>query len=73
MMMAFIQGKPKEAVHYNIGVVILLPFLFVLLVWVLYGYIKTGKKKISFAQNIIIWIMVFYLIVYTIIRNIIGI
>ena len=61
------------AFAWNPGLMILAPFLGVVLVTLAVGYIRTGSWRTTRWQNICLWVMLGYLLVWGVVRNIIGI
>ena len=60
----------SSAFNYNPGVFIILPFLIFLFFNTCITYINTGKININKKYNNLIYVLIIYLIIYSVIRNI---
>ncbi len=69
MCLALLRLDFAAAWRANAGLLLLLPALAVLLVGSAHRYVKTGITRLTRKQNVMIWVMVGYLLVYGVARN----
>ena len=70
MFLALLHLDFSAAFHYNPVVLCLLPLMVLVGVRKIYLYIRYGKRKDRFS-DILIWVMVFALVLFGVLRNII--
>lgn len=59
----------KSAFRYNAGVMLALPIITIVTFQLFVQYVHTGSKSLTKCQNRIIWILILYLILFGILRN----
>lgn len=70
MIFAILQGDIKQAFHYNPALFILSPLLAIILIYQSVQYIRMGQIRISNKLNIFLIVIVLFLIIFGILRNI---
>ena len=70
MCIALLHLDFKGAFFYNRAIFLLSPILFLLLLQLCIQYIKTGNTTLSKKQKIVVYGMIFFLILFGILRNI---
>lgn len=72
MLLSIVQLDFVAAFHYNAAVFCLLPFLLFLLGYWVYRYIRYGFRQNPKPVEAICWVFVALLLVWGIVRNVIG-
>lgn len=72
MMVALLSGQFLEAYSYNPFLFFNLPIILFCIGYADWYYVKTGKR-ITNKLSVVLWLEVFFLVVFGIVRNIIGI
>lgn len=69
MCIAILHMDILKAFSYNIGVMMALPIMIVIGLQIMIQYLKAGNITLTKRQNIVVWILVVYLIIFGIVRN----
>lgn len=69
MCLALLRLDVAEAASWNIGVMAALPFAAVVFVYQAVRYVKTGDARMRRWQDVLIWVMIGWLLVFTVLRN----
>lgn len=69
MSLALLRLDVTEAASWNIGVMVALPFAAVVFVYQAVRYVKTGDARMRRWQDVLIWVMIGWLLVFTVLRN----
>ena len=72
MLISMMHLDFAAAFHYNAVVFCMLPVLLLLLIYCIVRYIRYGTHKIGKAAEVICWILVCALLIWGIVRNVIG-
>ena len=72
MLLSLFRFDFQFALHYNCILLILLPFIVFFLSYWIYRYIRYGSWKSSLPIQIMSWMIVSILLVWGVVRNIIG-
>ena len=70
MCISILQGNFLEAMKYNFMLFFLSPYIIYILIFDIVQYIKDGKCNHTKCQEVMIYLMIVLLIVFSIIRNI---
>lgn len=69
MCLALLRLDIAEAASWNMGVMAALPFAAVVFVYQVVRYVKTGDARMRRWQDVLIWVMIGWLLVFTVLRN----
>lgn len=69
MCMALLAGNFSEAMHYNIGILAAAPVAAVVFLPLMIRYVRTGDARMRRWQNILLWGMIAWLLIFGILRN----
>ena len=69
MCMALLRLDFKEAASWNLGIFTVLPAAVAVFFWQAVRYVRTGDARLQKWQDILIWGMIGWLVVFTILRN----
>ena len=69
MCLSLLQLDVAEAFRWNPGVMIAAPFMGIVFLRQGVRYVQTGQMKMNRWQNVVLWCILIWLIVFTILRN----
>lgn len=69
MCISLLNFDMKSAFQYNAGVMLALPVITIVTFQLLVQYVLIGSKNLTMRQNRIVWILIFYFILFGILRN----
>lgn len=69
MCMALLHLDFLEAASWNIGIMVILPIGIMVFFCQAVRYVKTGDARLRRWQDILIWVMIAWLLLFTVLRN----